>query len=338
MLGRREFVKGVAATGVAHVVGARGTPAGAEAPPETPTLRVVRRMDGALCIAPQYVAEDLLRLEGFADLRYVETKAGSPFIERALASGEVDISLHYIPTMIGSIDAGDPIVFLAGGHVGCYELFAREGIRTIRELKGRTVAVPLVGPTSVPHLLMAVILKQVGLDPDRDVRWAIHPAAEQVRLLTEGKIDAFLAFPPASLELRDKKVGRVLLNSALDRPWAQYFCCAVVANRDFVRRHPVATKRAVRALLKSADLCALEPERSAQVLVDRRYVDRPDYARSLMRDLPYGKWREYSAEDSVRFYALRLHEAGLIKSNPQRILAQGTDWRFLNELKKELKG
>jgi NitT/TauT family transport system substrate-binding protein len=338
MLGRREFVKGVAATEVALVVGARGTPAGAEAPPETPTLRVVRRMDGALRIAPQYVAEDLLRLEGFADLRYVETKAGDPFIEQVLASGEADISLHYVPSMIVSIDAGHPIVFLAGGHVGCYELFAREGIRTIRELKGRTVAVPLVGPTSVPHLLMAVILKQVGLAADRDVRWAIHPAAEQVRLLTDGKIDAFLAFPPASLELRDKKIGRVLMNSALDRPWAQYFCCAVVANRDFVRRHPIATKRAVRALLKSADLCALEPERSAQVLVDRRYVDRPDYAQSLMRDLPYGKWREYSAEDSVRFYALRLHEAGLIKSNPQRILAQGTDWRFLNELKRELKG
>jgi NitT/TauT family transport system substrate-binding protein len=100
----------------------------------------------------------------------------------------------------------------------------------------------------------------------------------------------------------------------------------------------VATKRAVRALLKSADLCALEPERSAQVLVDRRYVDRPDYARTLLLDLPYGKWREYSAEDSVRFYALRLREAGLIKSSPQKILAQGTDWRFLNELKKELKG
>ena len=338
MLERREFVKGVAATGVAYVVGPGGTPVRAEAPPETPTLRVVRRMDGALCIAPQYVAEDLLRLEGFADLRYVETTAGSPFIERALASGEVDISLHYVPSMIVSLDAGDPILFLAGGHVGCYELFARAGIRTIRDLKGRIVAVPLVGPTSTPHQLMAVILKQVGLDPDRDVRWAIHPAAEQVQLLTEGKIDAFLAFPPASLELRQKRVGHVLLNSALDRPWAQYFCCAIVANRDFVRRHPVATKRAVRALLKSADLCALEPERSAQVLVDRRYVDRPDYARTLLLDLPYGKWREYSAEDSVRFYALRLREAGLIKSSPQKILAQGTDWRFLNELKKELKG
>ena len=43
-------------------------------------------------------------------------------------------------------------------------------------------------------------------------------------------------------------------------------------------------------------------------------------------------------EDSVRFYALRLREAGMIKSTPQRLIAQGTDWRFLNELKKELKG
>ena len=33
---------------------------------------------------------------------------------------------------------------------------------------------------------------------------------------------------------------------------------------------------------------------------------------------------------------LRLHEAGMIKSSPQKIL-QGTDWRFFNELKKELK-
>jgi NitT/TauT family transport system substrate-binding protein len=40
----------------------------------------------------------------------------------------------------------------------------------------------------------------------------------------------------------------------------------------------------------------------------------------------------------VRFYALRLHEAGMIKSSPQKIIEHSTNWRFLNELKKELKG
>lgn len=56
-----------------------------------------------------------------------------------------------------------------------------------------------------------------------------------------------------------------------------------------------------------------------------------------MRDVPYGRWRDIDPEDTVRFYALRLHEAGMIKSSPQKILAQGTDWRFLKQLRMELK-
>ena len=51
----------------------------------------------------------------------------------------------------------------------------------------------------------------------------------------------------------------------------------------------------------------------------------------------YGKWREYDPEDTMRFYALQMHEAGLIKSSPQKIIADGTDWRFFEELKRELK-
>jgi NitT/TauT family transport system substrate-binding protein len=59
---------------------------------------------------------------------------------------------------------------------------------------------------------------------------------------------------------------------------------------------------------------------------------------SRSREIGYATWREYESEDTVRFWDLRLQEAGIIKSNPQKIIAEGTDWRFLNELKKELKG
>ena len=58
----------------------------------------------------------------------------------------------------------------------------------------------------------------------------------------------------------------------------------------------------------------------------------------MLVDIPYGRWRGYNPEDVVRFYALRLQEAGMIRSSPQRILAQGTDWRVFHELKRELKG
>jgi NitT/TauT family transport system substrate-binding protein len=159
-----------------------------------------------------------------------------------------------------------------------------------------------------------------------------------MRLLAEGKIDAYLGFSPEPQEMREKQIGHMVVNSTVDRPWSQYFCCMLVGNREFVRTHPMATKRALRAILKAANICALEPERVAQFIVDKDYTKRYDYALQVMKEIPYGQWREYSAEDTLRFYALRLHEAGMLKSTPQKLIAQGTDWRFLNELKRELKG
>jgi hypothetical protein len=71
--------------------------------------------------------------------------------------------------------------------------------------------------------------------------------------------------------------------------------------------------------------------------VDRGYTAH-DFTLHALKEIPYGKWHEYDPEDTVRFYALRLHEAGMIKASPQKIITRGTDWRFLRELKKELKG
>ena len=89
--------------------------------------------------------------------------------------------------------------------------------------------------------------------------------------------------------------------------------------------------------MKAADLCAAEPSTAAYSLVEHGFTPRFDYALQAMEELPYGKWREYDPEDTVRYYALRLKEAGMIKSTPKQIISRGTDWRFLNELKKELK-
>ena len=95
----------------------------------------------------------------------------------------------------------------------------------------------------------------------------------------------------------------------------------LAGNRDYVSKHPTATKRVLRAILKAADLCVSDPQRVARQLVDSGFTDRYDYALQALADLPYDKWREYDPEDTVRFYALRLHEAGMIKSTPQKIIA-----------------
>ena len=147
-----------------------------------------------------------------------------------------------------------------------------------------------------------------------------------------------LTGPPRAQEARARKLGHVVVNTMTDRPWSQYFCCLLAGHRDFVRRYPVATKRALRAILKATDLCAREPEWVARFLIDEGYAERYDYTLQTLQEIPYNRWREYDPEDTVRFHALRLHEAGMIKTSPQKIIAQGTDWRFLNALKKELKG
>jgi len=73
------------------------------------------------------------------------------------------------------------------------------------------------------------------------------------------------------------------------------------------------------------------------MLVDGGFTDRYDYALQTLKDVQYDKWREYEPEDAIRFYTLRMRDAGFIKSTPQKIIAESTDWRFLDELKRELK-
>jgi NitT/TauT family transport system substrate-binding protein len=247
----------------------------------------------------------------------------------------VDFSANFAAPLIVAVASGEPITFLAGVHVGCFELFGNDSIRSIADIKGRSVGVPGLG--SNQHIFLTAMVAHVGLDPVADIHWVTDPSIKPIEAFEQGKIDAFLGFPPEPQELRARNVRHVVVNSALDRPWSQYFCCMLAGNSEYVRKYPVATKRVLRAVLKAADLCATEPALVARRLVDGGFTDRYDDALQMLNDLPYDKWREYDAEDTVRFYALRLHEAGMIKTSPQKIIADTTDWRFLDELKRELK-
>jgi NitT/TauT family transport system substrate-binding protein len=328
---RRRFLTTVSMTGGAILLGASVAPA-AEEVLETKTVRLSRT--AAICIAPQYVAGELLRAEGFTDISYIDA-ASTAEIPDALAHGKLDIAALFAPQWASAVDGVGVITILAGMHVGCFELFGNEQVRRITDLKGKIVGVTGLG--SSDHLFVSVMAAHVGLDPVNDIRWIASQFPTPAELFADGKIDACLGLPPVPQDLRARHIGQVVVNSAMDRPWSQYFCCLLGGNRDWVQKHPVATKRVLRAILKAADLCATDPPGVARRLVDGGFTPRYDYALQTLSELPYDKWREYDPEDTLRFYALRLHEAGMIKSSPQKIIAGRTDWRFLDELKRELK-
>ena len=262
-------------------------------------------------------------------------------VMEAMAASELDAGAMTPAHYLIALDKGlklTAVALLSGWNTptSSYMVRVDSGIQTVQDLRGKTVGVNNYG--GVFDIYLRHMLDRNGMDPKKDVNFVAYPPDEAKKLLAEGKVDAYLGFPPDPQELRDKKIGHVVVNSAVDRPWSQYFCCFVTASKEFVRKHPVATKRAVRAILKATDLCAFEPDRAARTLVAKGFTQRYDYALQTMKDVVYNKWRVYDPEDTLRFYALRLHEAGMIKSTPQKLIAHGTDWRFLNELKKELKG
>ena len=325
---RRRFLTTLSLTAGAGLLGVPRSFA-AEPPPETTTIRLSKFL--AICFAPQYVCEELLRDEGFTDVRYGNISMQEQNDGSMLGRGLIDFGSNLTPGHILAIDAGAPITIVSPVHGGCYELFAHGNIRSIGDLRGKSV-----GGVAVKGLI-SLLTAWVGIDPEKDLTVVEDPAAKPLEQFVQGKLDAYLGFPPEPQELRARNAGHVILRTAEDRPWSQYYCCMLAGNREFVRKHPVATKRVIRALLKAADLCASQPERSARLLVEGGFVPRYDYALETLREVPYGLWREYDAEDTVRFWALRAHELGFIKSIPQKISAQGTDFRFFNELKRELK-
>jgi NitT/TauT family transport system substrate-binding protein len=323
----------VTLAGTAGLLGWQPRRAAAEPPPETSRLRLVKVP--AMCLAPQYLAEELLHLEGFSEVEYVSVEQSSDV--ELLLTNHADISAFGPSNLLPYLDAGKSVVALAGLHGGCYELFAHEPVRAIRDLKDKRVAVGTMA--GAEYYYIAAMVAYVGMDPRKDINWVDAKSFDgMMQSFVDGKVDAFLAFPPQPQDLRAKKIGRVIVNTAQDRPWDQYFCCMIAARKQFVLKNPVGTKRAVRAILKATDICAREPTRAAAYMVEKGYESRYDVALEVVNSLSYDRWRTYDPEDSLRFFGVRLHETGLIRTSPQKLIAEGTDWRFLNELKKELKG
>src|SRR6202158_3347324 len=238
---RRRFLSTLSLAGAASLVRPPAIFA-AEGRLETTSVRLAKMPD--MCMAPQLVAQELLREEGFTDIQYIDTPNDQ--LGKALAANNVDLTLTYIQQALLEIDRGSPITMVAGIMVGCVEVFAQEGIRSVGELKGKKLGVRALG--SGPHGLLSAMLAHVGLDPTKDVEWVADPL--YIQMFVEGKVDAIELVPPASQELRARKIGHVIVNNAVDSPWSNYFCCMLGGHQEFVRNNPVATKRVLRAMLK----------------------------------------------------------------------------------------
>jgi NitT/TauT family transport system substrate-binding protein len=345
LLSRRALLRGAAGLGLAAATGTLTSACGwgggdgnaasepdADGPLETTTIRLFS-LPPANCIAAEYMAEPFLREEGFTDIQYPPFAPKDAFVR--FANGETDFQLGYPAFLIPMIADGAPLTMLGGVHLGCWQVVATGDIKTMRDFEGKTVAV--AGPNFTDGIFMALTLANVGLDVNKDVKVLKYGASEFARLLSSGEVDGVVAVPPISTDLRAKGIGHVVVNSVVDPPWSDYYCCGPVVHRDWMEKHPVAAKRALRAVLKGADVVAKDPLGTARHMVDRGFTNNYDYTCDILKEMPYNVWRDYDPVDSIRFYALRLKEAGIVKATPDEILKRGTDFRYFTQLQQELK-
>ena len=202
-INRREFFYATSLMSATVLLGLP-TLTSAEPPPEITKIRLAKVP--AICLAPQYLAEELLRLEGFSQVEYVAARDEDIDNTILVADGRVDLTMEGATALVPALDAGRPIVLLAGVHGGCYELFGNEGVRTIRDLKGKNVAVALLG--AADHIYIAAMMAYVGMDPRKDVNWVVTGSFDgPMDLFVAGKVDAFMGFPPQPQRVRAKKIG-----------------------------------------------------------------------------------------------------------------------------------
>jgi NitT/TauT family transport system substrate-binding protein len=182
------------------------------------------------------------------------------------------------------------------------------------------------------------LVAYVGLDPDKDIEYVECPKDEAIEMFKRGEIDAFMSFPPGPQQLRAAGIGHTLVDTNVDRPWSQYFCCMIIGRRDFIKNNPIATRKVIRSILRANDMVSQDPAMAAQMLVDwkLRKADDQEFVAQAFREIPYDKWRDYSPEDTIRFWALRLRELGIIKHTPNEIISSNTDWSHLASLKNEM--
>jgi len=306
------------------------TPAPSLGPPETTTIRIAGPTG---CDPWTWLADDFMKEEGFTEVKLISTP-------RSIFKGDSDLSLGYGNYLAAHIDAGSPLVVLGGTHVGCLELWARPGINTIRDLKGKTLVVGKKDPlVDIFYGIWVTMLTSVGVDP-ADVNFVEpgDPNINEIDHFLDGKSDATLTAVTQGPALRanPKNPGKQIFDTAVDKPWSQYYCCLLVANRDWAKANPNAAKRATRAVLRAIDYGAKDRQRAVQVAADKKVTQNPKLLYEAIKDLPYA-WRDYDPEETLRFFALRLADGKLIKKTPTQVIAEGTDFAFFRRMQKELK-
>ncbi|HHY86304.1 MAG TPA: ABC transporter substrate-binding protein [Verrucomicrobia bacterium] len=229
-----------------------------------------------------------------------------------LALGGYDITHHLVMYFLKPIEQGLDVKFTGGIHRGCLRVQAgiRSDIRTIQDLRGKRIGVPGMG--TPPFIFAHRVLGANGIDASREITWLVFPAGELGLALDKGEVDAVANSEPIGSMLLAQGKVRNIADQAVDMPYANEYCCAVLVNGKFLARNPKAAAAGTRALLKAAKWVEANPKAAAELSVSKGYlastVDMNTVAISHLRYVPSVS----GAEIAVRLASGEMKTAGML--------------------------
>ena len=299
-------------------------------PPETTSIRLT----AGACDSAIFGAERYLREEGFTDVKFSDAATAA-----AIVAGNADIGSAFPQGFFNSVENGAKVVSLGGLHPGCVEIWAQPGISSVKELKGSSITVTAKTLANLQYSMLAIVIRQAGFDP-KEVNWVVQADANPTQLFLDGKSAAvFVASnAAAALKANPANKGQIIFSQVMDEPWKSTNCCFIIASEPWSRANPIAAKRAMRAIYRTADALPADRGDAAKFATDMGlFGGAPALAnvREAANMVPLD-WRTYDLEKAVRFYAPLLTDVGVLKASTDDLL-KTVDLKIFKELSAELK-
>lgn len=274
----------------------------------------IQALGGGACGAPSYIAFE----KGFFAEEGLDVELVSGTLDElktGLATGEFTVAngdFQYFP----SIQQGMDLKVIGGLHKGCIKLVLppNSPIKTVADLKGKNIGVDEIGGT--PMSVASVLLSQAGIDPQKGVTWKPYPLDQLTQAVSKGEVDAFAAWDPyGALAVKNNKYT-VLSDISTDPLFAGKSCCFLYSTQKQIDANPDKVAAIARAYQKATEWIKKNPEETAKIEIDKKYVASDDvkFLASLIKSYDF-EYTTDRAKADVKYFVEKLNKTGFLKKD-----------------------